>query len=460
MFQLGFICLLLGSLFSTLAEAPPSKPPLVQQPLPGKVQKKKEVVAILNQGAELEIIGWAESFCRVESTDTEYQWEHTGRKPTDRQEQILLSKKAEPPYPPIRIYVPSTLRLTVDNEAGSVRISGVNQPVAVSSTEGSVSVTNVESVQVYSDGPLIEAVNIHHGAELRTSGGDIVATNIGGQLVASTAWVESLKVGDTLTYLRPERLLNRQTEYYFAKGRIPPGGNITVNGCGGCDLFTTNGRVSAENVFGGSDLNIITQTGNIRLARMTGNYQITTETGNIQASDLRGVFFFRVKEGNVFGQRLEAVVSIDSGDGQTVLSCVTGAIEIQQARGSVNIREARSDTVRIRTRFSNVDYAGELLERSRISIQSEEGVVSVKIPTAASGFLATFVGPNWLSDFTLEQKGEPGSGGFVGTWKQGGSTIFLVSQTLVTLQKSLTRPLLCQRKTPPPSPARPKRKRF
>ena len=188
--------------------------------------------------------------------------------------------------------VPSSIDLMVDNNSGSVYVSGIT----------------AEKTHIEANSGSIKATNIQANATIETNSGSIKASNIKGDIRGKSN--------------------SGSQRWEQIKGNITTGANS-----GGIKFDRVQGSIEAQ-----------TNSGGIGLENITGSLKLKASSGSIRGSnvDLKANSAFRTSSGGI---SIGLVNNLD--DLSFDLSANSGGLTVGKSRGSKKLYLQKSGTIQI-----------------------------------------------------------------------------------------------------------------
>ncbi len=119
-----------------------------------------------------------------------------------------------------------------------------------------------------------------------------------------------------------------------------------------------------------SHVNLVTQTGDIKVAGVTGRICTTTDKGNIEIGQAHNTI---IANANSFGS-----ITIDQAKGNTKATC---------GRGNITINDAQSSVIAF-TQSGNIDVKNSCVPAtSKINLETKSGLIAVKLPSQVNANL-------------------------------------------------------------------------
>jgi DUF4097 and DUF4098 domain-containing protein YvlB len=194
---------------------------------------------------------------------------------------------------------------------------------------------------------------LRFNVDLRTSAGEISATDIEGSVKARTA-------GGSLRFA----VVNGTMEGQTSAGSIEVqsvSGTTRVNTAGGSiSLGRVDGETTAETSAGsvkvkraGAQLTALTHGGSLELGELVGPARLETSAGSISIDDARGKLIAITHGGKIDAGELAAPAELSTSAGSIHVKVARGALVAKTSGGEVSIGDAR-DTITAHTSAGSI----------------------------------------------------------------------------------------------------------
>ena len=184
----------------------------------------------------------------------------------------------------LQIRVPRSFSLDLQNQAGDLTMRGVRGAAEARTSGGD-----------------LEAADIEGDVDLRTSGGDLEVRGVTGAVDARTS-----------------------------------GGDMTVGDVGGRTLLrTSGGSIRAERIRGPLDAQ--TSGGDVEVREATQSVVARTSGGDIELNEIGGALEAQTSGGDIDGQSLRGTVDVRTSAGDIELRAVQGGIRAETSVGDIEV---------------------------------------------------------------------------------------------------------------------------
>jgi hypothetical protein len=215
-------------------------------------------------------------------------------------------------------------RLTVDADSSDVSVTGTNADQVVVHIEINASQDTLDSLKLAAEsnfdgvnvtikntarglkrlwgggqmqGKVTVQVPRRYSVDLKTSGGNLVVTQIEGDAFGKTSG-GNIRLGNLKGAVRMRT----------------SGGNVTLDDLqGDAELHTSGGHIGARKVRG--DVDLETSGGGIQLEEITGSVKAHTSSGHVTARRVRGNVDLHTSGGNVNAEAIEGAIRADTSGG-------------------------------------------------------------------------------------------------------------------------------------------------
>jgi len=199
------------------------------------------------------------------------------------------------------------------------------------------------SVDVHTRGGDVSVENIDGPAILKTSGGEIVLVNIGGDIEAKTSGGDiEMKNCSGRAEVKTS---GGNLDLADIKGRVTAktsGGDIRLKRADNdVRVKTSGGSIGIADVKG--EVYAKTSGGDIDLENANGDVEVETSGGDINFGNVGGSFMASTSGGDIRGTDIEGLTRVSTSGGSIRLNDVRGAVEARTAGGDIEVEVTLKD---------------------------------------------------------------------------------------------------------------------
>jgi hypothetical protein len=143
----------------------------------------------------------------------------------------------------------------------------------------------------------------------------------------------------------------------------------------------------------GTRVRLTTQNGDVQVRGVRGDLEITTYNGDIDVAET-GRTELRTFTGDVSVRGVTGEIRVNSMSGDVEIDQAAGEVEAHTVSGDIDLRDVRSNFVRVRSTSGSLSFAGAVDGNGRYEFNSHSGTIRLALPenVGAQLSVATFSG--------------------------------------------------------------------
>jgi DUF4097 and DUF4098 domain-containing protein YvlB len=375
-----------------------------------------------NQRGAVKVVGWDEQSIKLKTTKRIYR--HSEEKAAEVAETIRPRFDVPPDGPArlemempsdttavetdLELWIPRQTALTISNRRGPLRVSNINAPVGLATSQDSIEARDITGrLSVEGRRGPVRLERITGDVEARNRYGTMTIREVGGDLIGETS-NGALTVEDIAG---TARLTNRHSRIRASH----VGGDLTIE--------ASHTEVRAEDL--GATATIETTYRPIFVKGAEGRLTVEARSSEIEVRDVKGNLDINNTNRSVTAVGIGGGVTLTARKGEIRLDDVAGPIDVESSYHPVRVRSFQS-SLNVGSEHAPLHISTESLG-GEIKLTTTYGEVRLTLPSDAAFSLdARVKGGDILADFRQSGWDETRSGdtrALRGTAGDGGSPV-------------------------------------
>ncbi len=269
----------------------------------------------------------------------------------------------------LKIEVPDSLKLNIDNEYGDINVSEMKNGCSFDARKGDLRVTNSEGdLQIKSESESVYLKGVEGGVAIDAGFTEVDMEDINGDVSVITSH-KPVRIEAVAGNLKIE---NRHDD-------------VEVTGITGTvNINNPGGQVSLSGISG--QVTVVNSKGDVSISEAAGPVNLVTAYGDVELKDLESAVDITARYSDIEGRGLDSAVSIKGQDTGIDLEDLGGDLELETSQRPVYLSDIRG-SVNIQNDLGMVVL--KLIDKpaADIKVESRQGNIRLELPPNASFYL-------------------------------------------------------------------------
>ena len=269
----------------------------------------------------------------------------------------------------LKIEVPDSLKLNINNEYGDISVSGIKNDCSFDARKGELHVSSIEGdLQIKGESESVYLRGVGGGVTINAGFTEVDIEDVIGSVSVITSH-KPVRIDAVTGDLEIE---NRHDD-------------VEVTGItGNVNIDNPGGGVSLAGITG--QVTVVNSKGDVSISETSGPVNLVTAYGDVNLKDLESAVDITARYSDIEGKGFKSAVTIKGQDTGIDLENLAGALEVETSQRPVYLSDIRG-SVNIQNDLGKVVL--KLIDNpaADIKVESRQGDIRLELPLNASFFL-------------------------------------------------------------------------